>query len=144
SFTINESTRLIISGMRYFNNVFVFDMDGNIAKSYEIDFPNQDVQLINPATDYISEDAPIFFNAIFSTDRYVYLLWHGLTFDELDRMDGELSSQILVFDWSGNFVKSYTLDGRVATMAVTPDDKTLLAAKMQKDGMTSIWSYEFD
>lgn len=143
-FAVNESAKRVISGTRYFNNVFVFDWEGNVVESYEIDFPNQDVQLIDPATDYIAAAAPIFFNAVFSTGKYVYLLWHGLTFDEMDRMDDGLSSKILVFNWSGNFVKSYTLDGRIATMAVSPDDKKLLAAKMQEDGLTSIWLYEFD
>ncbi len=61
------------------------------------------------------------------SDRFIYLSYQGLTFTEYNQDMENLLKQIslMVFDFDGNFVKSYLLDQNVFAFTVTPDDRVL-------------------
>jgi hypothetical protein len=67
------------------------------------------------------------FDGIRISNRFIYLSYLGLTITEYNQDKEKLLKQIslLVFDFDGNFVKSYLLDQNLTTFTVTPDDRVL-------------------
>ncbi len=74
-----------------------------------------------------SKDSPAGFYNLSISNRFIYLAYHGLTIEEYYlEMDNLLKQQtIMVFDFDGNFVKSYLLDQNLRSFTVTPDDRVL-------------------
>ena len=66
------------------------------------------------------------------TGKYVYLLYSGKSFDEAGRFAHQ-SSQIEVYNWEGEKVKTLLLDIPIQGMVVSEDDKTVYAISMNPE-----------
>lgn len=75
----------------------------------------------------LNNDSYIGFNSLRISNRFIYLSYLGVTITEYNQDKEKLLKQIslLVFDFDGNFVKSYLLDQNLTTFTVTPDDRVL-------------------
>jgi hypothetical protein len=73
------------------------------------------------------KDSYIGFYSMSTSNRFIYLSYLGVTISAFNQDKEKLLKQIslLVFDFDGNFVKSYLLDQNLTTFTVTPDDRVL-------------------
>ena len=142
SFAVNHEKRRIVSGMRHFNRVYVFDLDGTVIREIHIGLMSKKTDLIDPKSNFIAEEAPIYINGVASTDDYVYFIYYGKTFTEMDTAEGSGSSMILVFDWDGNHQKTLGIDGRIEAIAVSNDNHSVfLGRKDGADGLNRLLKY---
>jgi hypothetical protein len=112
----------------------------DIIHFYEIAY--NDIQLIkkieNRFCEYIPEEIgqemgsrlkPTNLHAsvdLYSTDKYVYLLYSGKSFHDVREKAFE-SNQLRIYDWSGNLIKEVKLDVSCKNLCVSSDDQTMWA-----------------
>lgn len=76
----------------------------------------------------------------YTTQQYIYLMPYPLRhkdFVDKDNYKGYptyYNDIIYVFNWSGDFVNSYTLDQLINTFVVTDDDTSIFASSITKNG----------
>lgn len=141
-FAVNSSKKRIISGMRHFNRIQVLDLNGEVIQNIQVGKEPIKTKVIDPETNFISEDAPIYINGIASTEKYIYLLYYGKTFNEMDSEEGKAKSMILIIDWEGIHEKTLAIDGKVEAIAASNDDRSVfLALKDNKEGLSRIVKY---
>jgi hypothetical protein len=63
-----------------------------------------------------------FYTSVVAGEEYIYSLYFGKSVD-LFFQEGELSREIFVFDYTGNLVKTYTLDHPLFSLAVDEKNK---------------------
>jgi hypothetical protein len=63
---------------------------------------------------------------LYATDKYIYLLYSGKTFQEYGVKSIE-SNQLKIYDWTGNLWKDAVLDIPCRYLCVSPDDKNMWA-----------------
>jgi hypothetical protein len=69
------------------------------------------------------------------TDKYIYLLFSGLSHAEKD--DWSFGKYVYVYDWNGNPIKKLNLDRRVSSLTVSKDDKTMYSYDVDKGFIVS-------
>lgn len=72
----------------------------------------------------ISRESPYGFSSMATTDKYIYALYSGRTFNEY-AMSALLCEKIYVFNWDLQPVCSYTLSTEAISIAVNSDDSKL-------------------
>lgn len=100
---------------------------------------------INGNTELVScEDKPdtrTCFTSLAATDSHVYCFYHGSTAQErADRTAAPVS--IMKFTWSGDFVEAYTVGDWVVSIAISPDEKYMLAIVVEDNDELSLMRYE--
>ena len=79
------------------------------------------------------------FSDIQITDNYIYTVFHGKTFKEIEQTfkQGEITEDggrnIYVFDLAGNLVRKYILDHAIYGIDVNEDTGTILATDVNND-----------
>lgn len=100
---------------------------------------------VNGNTELVScEDKPdtrTCFTSLAATDSHVYCFYHGSTAQErADRTAAQVS--IMKFTWTGDFVEAYTVGDWVVSIAVSPDEKYMIAIVVEDNDELSLMRYE--
>ncbi|MEN5235167.1 hypothetical protein [Sphingobacterium faecium] len=141
-FHINKQKNRIISGMRYFNKVYFFDLNGELINEFKVQNDIKKKKIIDESKEFISDDAIIYTNGITSTNNYIYIIFYGKTFDNMAQID-KSSSYIIQIDWDGKLKNTYHVRYRVESISVSPDDKTLyLSIQQPENGAGKLWKTE--
>lgn len=108
--------------------------DGNVQIIKEIykTYPDYKYDKENKRYLAISRHNPFTYIWGCGTGKYVYLLYSGKSFDEAGRFAHQ-SSQIEVYNWEGEKVKTLLLDIPIQGMVVSEDDKTVYAISMNPE-----------
>ncbi|MDH6313867.1 hypothetical protein M2137_002658 [Parabacteroides sp. PFB2-10] len=86
----------------------------------------------------------------YTTNKYIYLMPYPLrNKDFIDKNDYKgypnfYNEDIFVFDWEGNFVKSYTLDKLINTFVISEDDSSLFGITADENGEYQILKCNLD
>lgn len=143
SFAVNKKKNRIMSGMRYYNSIFIYDLQGNVRDEIKIGADSENRSIIDEGSGYIADDALIYANHIAFTDEYVYLVVYAKTFNVMDTAPNLASSYIIKLDWDGKHEKTYNVRGRIGALAVTKDDGELFLAIIEpKDGLSKLCKYQ--
>lgn len=145
-FSVNKQTGVLVSGLSYFNSLMFFDENQKLIRNYSFSpsYANEEVEKIDVETQNISMESPIYINGLYSTEQYIYLLRYGKSVEQWVNglHEGEDTSTLIIFDWGGNFIKSYRLDAKLQFIGVTKDNKRLIGGKILKDETVSIIEYK--
>ncbi len=73
----------------------------------------------------VDEDCIINYTWAYGTDNYCYMLYSGKKYKENENMDW--GNFIRVFDWNGNYIKTYKTDRDILTFCVDKVDQCIYA-----------------
>ena len=72
----------------------------------------------------------------YSTEKYCYMLYSGKPYGEAEKTSQRYwSENIFVFDWNGNFVKSYRLDNEIRYFCVDESNNIIYGVVMHEGEM---------
>jgi hypothetical protein len=120
-------------------------LDGEIIHFYNIQKDNISLirKIENVYPSYKCENNAVVINvknrvgyiSLSATDQFVYALYSGKTLEEMSNANGFLleSTQVRVFDWTGEIVQTYTLDVPCRYISVSNDGKKLWAIALIPD-----------
>jgi hypothetical protein len=96
----NDKTK-IASAMSAFNRIDIFDTDGILEKSVleGAEIPKDDIQSYLAAEIGDNRALMIHYNAIYTTDNYIYALYYGQA--KSDYAMKLIETEIRIFDWAG-------------------------------------------
>jgi hypothetical protein len=83
---------------------------------------------------------PYFYTYVVAGEVYIYALYFGKSVD-LYFQEGELSREIFVFDYTGNLVKTYTLDHPLNSLAVDEKNKRFFGISSDRDPNVVLFDY---
>lgn len=97
----NNKTK-IASAMSSFNRIDIFDSEGVLEKSVleGVEFPKDDIQNYLEAESSDNRALMIYYNAIYTTDNYIYALYYGQP--KSDYAKKSIETELRIFDWDGN------------------------------------------
>jgi hypothetical protein len=112
--------------MQKMNMLHFYDLEGNRKQSVVV---GEKLILPSPSRESLdfSNDAT-FFTGIAGTDNFVYCLFNGT--NNLHNA----SSDIFVFDWSGNFVKRLHLSENLHKIVVNKEDTAIFGLNENEEG----------
>lgn len=121
--TSNDSIQRIAISMRYYNQLFLYNYDGEILKKVQIGndeiFPQ-----IDHKQKRIKKESILCNLDIQSTRAYIYVL--ALYRPEKDVYKPDVTSKILVFDWDLNYVKTYLLPHKAHSINVDESSQNII------------------
>ena len=141
----NEEKSIVVSVMKYFNRIFVFDFEGKLIKDIQVG-----EQLIEPVIEDLwmekfSKDSDMFFLGITSTDTHFYCLWDRNKINYNDRKESEENnSKIFVFDWNLNHVSTIQTEHQISVFDVDANNKYLLAVVFDEEEDTKVYKYDIE
>jgi hypothetical protein len=96
----NDMTK-IASAMSSFNRIDIFDTDGILETSIleGVEIPKDDIQSYLTAESGDNRALMIHYNAIYTTDNYIYALYYGQP--KSDYAMKFIKTEIRIFDWAG-------------------------------------------
>lgn len=109
--SINHSEKLIAVAPRYLPTIYIIDFEGNVVHRHSL---NPDFK-VNPNFDEYNDKA--YFRDVTSSKNYIYAMYYGKSHNEIEEIvDNENPenynfTKVMVFDWTGNLVKTYQLNG---------------------------------
>lgn len=111
--SINYSDKLIAVAPRYLPELYIIDFEGNIVHQYTLEPEFK----VNPNFNQYNDKA--YFRDVTSSENYIYAMFYGKSHTELEEIIENVDvkdisfTKVMVFDWSGNLVKTYQLNGGV-------------------------------
>jgi len=116
---VNEKRNAVACAFLFFNQVQFFDLRGRLIRSVIIgDEDVMPLNYIDGSLDYENSTKCII--DICATDRYVYCLYDGSkSFNN--------TSLIFVFNWDGEYVKTYNVDRKLKKIAVDESNMMLVS-----------------
>lgn len=82
--------------------------------------------IMNDNSNMIASNNKAAYSQIFTTDKYVYALYSGRSWDDYQNLFLR-SQKIEVYNWDGMLIKTYITSIPLTLICVTPDDKTIYA-----------------
>lgn len=130
---VNEKNKVAVSALRFFNSVQFYDLHGGIKRI--VSFGEAPVQPQNNSGKTLDfENSVKCFIDIYGTDNLVYCLFNGsLMFDQ--------PSEIVVFKWNGDHVRTIQTDYALKKIAVDASDKYILALASNDKGEQLVLKY---
>lgn len=109
--SINYSDKLIAVAPRYLPELYIIDFEGNIVHQYTLEPEFK----VNPSFNQYNDKA--YFRDVTSSENYIYAMFYGKSHTELEEIIENVDVKdmsfikVMVFDWSGNLVKTSLLNG---------------------------------
>lgn len=139
----NEEKSIVVSVMKYFNRIFVFDFDGKLIKDIQVGEQPIEPVIEDLWMEKFSKDSDIFFIGIASTNTHFYCLWVGNKINYNDRKKSENNnSKVFVFDWNLNHVSTIQTEHQISCIDVDPVNKFLLAVVFDEEEDTRVYKYD--
>ena len=121
----------------------VFDIENKkIEKKWRCDFLQEYLCLIHKGKDS-PNTIPEYFtglNDVAVSKNHIYCLYTTRTFSE-DKYKASYGTHIVVFDWDGNYEKTYQLNHAIRNIAISDDEKTLYGSSELIDDDIKIIKY---
>lgn len=116
--SFNDQNKLIVSSNRFFNQLEIYNLDLEMIKE------------IKPSKLYNAFDKKkryYFYNAIYSTDKYIYASYLNISYKELKPGNiDKIHTKIQIFTWEGVPAAVLNLDRLTGYFAVDDNDKYLI------------------
>lgn len=130
SLCVNENQNSVVCGMRFLNQVLFYDLDGKLQNSFMIgDKLHLPAIRKGPAVDI--PKSTNYFIDIYGTSKYVYCLYDGTA-------DFNGVSDIYVFSWDGQLVKTLKTGQNVKRIAIDKENSYILAIVENTDGWRDV------
>ncbi|MDD3310461.1 MAG: BF3164 family lipoprotein [Dysgonamonadaceae bacterium] len=100
----------------------------------------RDVEAKFENTVQLDDNCLLGYKSSYATDKYCYMLYSGKTFAENNRRVS-WGKNIFVFEWDGNFVKSFRLDHEVLAFAVDESNGIIYGVVLH-DGEAAIMKFK--
>lgn len=132
---ISENHKMIIQAMRFFNRLNFYTSDGQLEKSITLGNPVEP-DFSQETRYFIPRNVDFFYKGIICGTNYIY----GL----VDLHTSEETTNFIVFDYEGNYIKGFQLDRGISKFAVNEKNGLFygLYYNPEKDG-AEIYSYKF-
>jgi hypothetical protein len=115
----------------------VTDTEIVTLKEYSSYDANVDVNTTENRSSMRPKDETIInYNAAFGTASYCYMLFSGKTYGETGKFSG--GRHIVVFDWKGNYIKTYNTDYEIENFCVDENNNCIYATSLNESGDYSI------
>ena len=85
----------------------------------------------------INNNSTINYVSAFGSESYCYMLFSGKTYEENNNSDNG-GKYIIVFDWEGNYIKTYETDVTIYKFFVDEANNSIFAVANDKDGEKAI------
>lgn len=136
---VNSVENRIVTGMKYFNEVYFYDLDLNPLKTIAIG--NKTLPgLFNNAT--VTNESYIHTVDMCATDTYIYILYDRRMEKEYDNSTGG-TSFIIILDWEGNHIESFIIR-RSSIISVDPTNSYLLAFSRDDPSGSAFYKYHLN
>ena len=127
---VNEQAKTLVCALLNMNLLHFYDLEGNIRKTFQVGDRLLSPDAHSKSLDFSESDK--YFMQVCGSKEYVFALYNGKKLQ-----DG--ASEILVFDWSGEFVGRYKSDKAFVRIAVDYSGKNLLGIHINDEGGTDVF-----
>ena len=111
-FSISSANKRIVTTSRYFNQLEIYDYNLNLLSVIRNE---NEFEIQIDTKGLVNENSRVYYNDIDVSDNYIYALYVNVnvneTLNEMLNDDEVEESEIHVFDWDGNFLMRYILEG---------------------------------
>lgn len=99
----------IVSALRYFNRIDMFDLNGNLKMSLTSKRDNKDPSTTNSKKQYYFD--------VYCTNKYIYALKGGFSLKKLKK-GKDLQFKVEVYNWDGKPIRLYKLDRFIGSIVI--------------------------
>jgi hypothetical protein len=140
----NPDSNYFATGCRFSDNLSFYEIHNNeIIKLKEYSSFDANVRTDNNSLK-INDDCMIGYTAAFGAANYCYMLYCGKTSVE-NKKRGAGSEYIIVFDWKGNYIRTFKSDYRsIIDFCVDEINSMIYATVIDKDGKCKIAKFKID
>ncbi|MFA5819289.1 MAG: BF3164 family lipoprotein [Bacteroidales bacterium] len=132
SLCANPENNFFSMGSSYCDNLEFYRIENNhpvLIKKYE----TYDVKAQYKERIYINDDCIMNYKASYGSEKYCYMLYSGKTYEENNKHTYG-GRKLIVFDWRGNYVKSFIADMDIISFCVDEKNNNVYAVTLDKGG----------
>lgn len=133
---VNGKESKIVSGMFYYNKVFLYDTEGRLLRRVQLGENNVSPILIDGES--IDSNSQLCCTDIRGTDEYVYLLEQEVTEKDSFSPSEDMHSRIVVLDWNLNYIKTYSLSCYAHSFCIDEKLNRVLCVTRTPNGDTEL------
>lgn len=138
----NEKKSIVVSVMKYFNRIFVFNFNGDLVKDIQVGANPIEPVIEDLWMEKFSKDSEMFFLNMVGSDTYFYCFWNR---DKINYNVREKNhSKIFVFDWNLNHISTIQTEHVISAFDVDPNNKYLLALVFDEEEDTRVYKYDIE
>lgn len=131
---VNEKMNTAVSAYRFTNAVSFYNLEGILSNTFILGKTIFSPILKKNKKEINITSSTKYFIHIYGTLQYVYCLYSGSN-------DFSSHSRILVFDWTGKYIKSWISDRALRVIAIDENDKHMFAISSDNEGKQSVLKY---
>ena len=138
-FAFNPSKQIGVYAYNYYPQVTFINMTNGELRTIVLQGRGFD-----PETMYVADGLDrniIYYRDISITQNYVYLLFLGQKWQDMEKEKEKEHALIMQYDWNGNLVKVFKTDRRGLSFCVSDDDRFMLLHSLEKG--KNIYMFEF-
>ena len=121
-----------VLGTSYSDNLEFYEVRNNkiiLLKKYE----TYDVKARFEHTVEINDNCIISYKGTYPTDKHCYMLYSGKLYADYKK-DEYRTRKIIVFDWKGNYIRSFEADNNIFSFCVDENEQNLYAITEDEGG----------
>lgn len=139
---VHELKQKVAVAMKYYNHLHFYTIDGVLIKTLSIG--KKITPILDRKTQTVKDESRYCFIDIYGTKDYVYALWLGKSFQQLEQNAEKIQSGLFVFNWDGDLIKTFELDKNINRIAVDEQKQELYGSESGGEGMGGIWVYDLN
>ena len=136
--SVSPSKHRVVSAMRFYNLVCLYDIEGNLMKSVCIAKSLELPQLDNSGVP--TPESKIYATDICSTDKLICILFHSVSQKDFNYSSCN-NSRIVCLDWDLNYLCTYQLSEYVSRICYDSSNKKVIYISVDADGNKHIKSF---
>lgn len=132
---INPSQNKLVYATSYAKQLYFFSVEEDkmrLIKEIKESYPQYIPDTSQGVSIVYDKKAPFGFTDVVTTDKFVYALYSGKSFEEYGLQDSE-GDNLLVYNWQGELIRTYKLDVDVSCICVDDRDKIMYAITNNPD-----------
>jgi len=137
---VHELKQKVAVAMKYYNHLHFYTMDGALIKTLSIG--KKITPVIDKKHQIVKDESKYCFIDIYGTKDYIYALWLGKSFQQLEQHAEKIQSGLFVFNWDGDLIKTFELDRTINRLAIDEQEQKLYGSERGEEGMGGIWVYD--
>lgn len=118
----NHSKRKIVSAMRFFDRIDVFDNNLDVELSIRAEIKSNHDYSYNKNLPWINENTWFFYVDVFTTNNYIYGLYCG---KDLESAIPNVGQEIRVFSWNGKAICRMLYDANLSRIYIPEGDSII-------------------
>jgi hypothetical protein len=120
----NPQLGLIASSMDAFDRIDIFNLEGELVNSFKGEPDTHLTKNKNLTSNGGIPPYPVYYKYSTASDRFIYGLYYNQLNTEIEKV--EVKTKIRVFDWEGNWIKTFTVDEYLSNIEVYEDDSYII------------------